>query len=68
MVKRLNKAAEVKVSDGDVVVKCPEGEDAVFTPEAALQTAQRLGDKAVEAIIDRGRVDAAKPTAEEEST
>jgi hypothetical protein len=60
VTKHFSEAAEVKVDKGEVVVDCPDGESTAFTPEAALETAQRLGDMAVEAIIERGQADAAK--------
>ena len=65
MTKHFSEAANVKLDDGEVVVDCPDGESTGFTPEAALETAQRLGDMAVEAIIERGRAgtEAAKPDA-----
>jgi hypothetical protein len=59
VTKHFSEAAEVKVDKGEVVVDCPDGESTAFTPEAALETAQRLGDMAVEAIIKRGQADAA---------
>lgn len=61
MGKHYSEAAEVKIEGGEVVVDCPDGESSAFTPEAALKTAQRLGDMAVEAIIERGRAEAATP-------
>lgn len=67
MTKHFSEPAEVKVSDGEVVVDCPDGESSAFTPEAALETAQRLGDMAVEAIIERGQAEAAKSSVDEKS-
>lgn len=56
--KHFSEPAEVKVKGGEVVVDCPDGKSTAFTPEAALKTAQRLGDMAVEAIIERGQAEA----------
>ncbi len=66
MDKHFSEAANVKVEAGEVVVDCPDGGSTGFTPEAALETARRLGDMAVEAIIERGRAgtEAAKPAAD----
>ena len=55
MTKSFDEPASVKVEGGEVVVDCPDGVTSAWTPEAALKTAQALGDKAVEAIIERGR-------------
>ena len=62
MTKHFSEAADVKVAGGEVVVDCPDGESTGFTPEAALETARRLGDMAVEVIIERGRAGTAAAT------
>jgi hypothetical protein len=59
MDKVFSEPAEVNLADGQVVVDCEDGGRTKFTPEAALETAHRLGDKAVEAIVDRGRAEEA---------
>ena len=60
MTQPFHKPADVKVEGGQVIVDCPDGEVSAWTPEAALATAQALGDKAVEAIVERGRSEAGK--------
>lgn len=51
MVKPHDKAAEVTRVDGEILIDGPDGMTTSLTPEAALKTARRLEDKAVEAII-----------------
>lgn len=45
--------AKVDRVDGEILVDGPDGMTTSLTPEAALQTAKRLEEKAVEAIVAR---------------
>ena len=40
--KPYNKATDVTAEDGDVHLKGPDGVDVAMTPEAALETSERL--------------------------
>lgn len=53
MVKPHDKPAKVERVDDEVLIDGPDGMTASLTPEAALKTAQRLEQKAIEAIIAR---------------
>jgi PHD/YefM family antitoxin component YafN of YafNO toxin-antitoxin module len=55
MAKIYDTASEVTVEDGNVAVEGPDGVDVVLTPEAALETSDRLLDGATEAHGQRVR-------------
>jgi hypothetical protein len=57
--KRYDEPATARVENGEVFVDCVDGDTTVFTPEAALETARRVEQAAVEVIVERGR-DSAK--------
>lgn len=59
MVKPHDKPAKVERVDDEILVNGPDGMTASMTPEAALETAQRLESKAVEAIVARDSADEA---------
>ena len=59
MVKPHDKPAKVERVDDEILVNGPDGMTTSMTPEAALETAQRLESKAVEAIVARNSVDGA---------
>ncbi|PAX07258.1 hypothetical protein [Sphingomonas lenta] len=50
MVKPQDRPAKVERVDDEVLIDGPDGMTASLTPEAALETAQRLEDKAKEAM------------------
>ena len=47
--KVYDEAAKVTARKGDVVLEGPGGVDVIMTPDAALETSQRLLDAAAEA-------------------
>ncbi|WP_404369679.1 hypothetical protein AB5I39_17275 [Sphingomonas sp. MMS24-J45] len=47
-----DKASDVEAGDNAVHVQGPADVDVSLTPRAALETARRLGDAAVESIIN----------------
>jgi hypothetical protein len=49
MEKVYDTPSEVKVEDGNVSVDGPDGVDVLLTPEAALETSDRLLEGATEA-------------------
>lgn len=53
MVKPYDKPANVTRVDDEILIDGPDGMTTSMTPEAALKTARRLEDKAVEAIVAR---------------
>ena len=59
MVKPHEKPAKVERVDDEILVNGPDGMTTSMTPEAALETAQRLESKAVEAIVARSSADGA---------
>jgi hypothetical protein len=55
MGKLYDTPSEVTVKEGNVSVEGPDGVDVLLTPEAALQTSDRLLDGATEAHGQRIR-------------
>ncbi len=55
MSKPHDKPSKVTSAEGEVLIDGPDGMTSSMTPEAALETARRLGDVAVDAIIERGQ-------------
>ena len=55
MVKPHSEPAQVERADGEILIDGPDGMTSSLTPEAALETAKLLEDKAVEAIVARHR-------------
>lgn len=51
--KVYDEASEVKATDGNVVVDGPDHVDVTVTPEAAVETGERLIDKAAHAAGQR---------------
>ena len=65
MVKPHSEPAQVDRVDGEILVDGPDGMTSSLTPEAALKTARRLEEKAVEAIVARhGGEEDAPPAAD----
>ena len=55
MEKIYDIPSEVKVQSGNVAVEGPDGVDVLLTPKAALETSDRLLDRATEAHGERVR-------------
>lgn len=60
MAKIYDTPSEITVEDGNVAVEGPDGVDVLLTPEAALETSDRLLDGATEAHGQRIRRDEAE--------
>jgi hypothetical protein len=66
MAKVYDTPSDVNVKDGNVWMEGPDGVDLLLTPEAALETSDRLLDGATEAHGERIRqaeIEAERPTA-----
>jgi hypothetical protein len=50
-----DKPSEVTHVDGVVLVDGPDGIATTLTPKAALETSQRLADKAIEALLSEDK-------------
>jgi len=65
MAKVYDTPSEVRVEDGNVALHGPDGVGVILTPEAALETSDRLLDSATEAHGRRMReaeADAERPS------
>jgi len=51
--KPYDEASEVTAEDGQVMIDGPDGVAVSLTPEAAIDTSERLADKAAEAAGQR---------------
>ena len=55
-------APEVIYAEGEILIMGPGGLTGSFTPEAALETARRLGEAAADAIVSRAQARLASST------